>query len=59
MTPRHFGECVSKHVSSRAINEVELAIFDDPSNKMELDVNVLCLGIVLMVFGKCDSGPIV
>ena len=47
-------ECVSNHFSSWTIDEPERAVFNDPADKMEADVDVFGSGMVLVVFGKCD-----
>ena len=38
---------------------MELAIFNDPLNEVEADIDVFSPGMVLMIFGKCNSGLIV
>jgi hypothetical protein len=45
-----FGECVGDHVVCGAIHKFDGAIFDDPADKMEADVDVLCAHMILEVF---------
>jgi hypothetical protein len=50
-----FGESVGNHVIGRAVNEVQRAIFNDPSDEMETNIDVFGPGVVLVVFRKGDG----
>ena len=54
-----FGERVGHHVVCRAIDESNRAVFDDVSNEMEADVDVLGTRVVLMILRECDGGLVV
>jgi hypothetical protein len=54
-----FGKRVGDHVVGRAVNKSNRTAFDDVSNKMEADVDVLGTSMVLVVFGECNGGLIV
>ena len=51
-----FGECVGCHIFSRAVNKLNEPFFDDISNKMIPDINMLCASMIQAVLGKCDGG---
>ena len=55
----HFGKGISDHVISGAVDKVNLAIINDPVDEVEVDINVLGAGVVLMVFGEHDCGLII
>ena len=38
---------------------MDFAVFDDPVNKMELNVNVFGAWVVLVIFCKCDCRLVV
>ena len=50
---------VGNHVISRAVNKSNRAVFDDVSNEMEADVDVLGTRMVLMILCECDGGLVV
>ena len=54
-----FRKCVSNHFVGWTIDESERPVFDDPSNKMESDVDMLGSRMVLMVFGECNRQLVV
>ena len=54
-----FGERVGEHLISWAINDLEGTLFDNPADEVELDVNVFSACVVLVVFGKFNSGLVV
>ena len=56
---QRLGKQVGNHIVGGAKNELQFAIVDDPMNKMEMNVDVFCACMVLMVLGKCDSGLVV
>ena len=56
---QRFGERVGEHLIGWAINDLEGTLFDNPADKVELDVNMFGAGVVLVVFGKFDSGLVV
>lgn len=47
-------ECVGSHVVCRTVDEPNRAIFDNVSNKMKADVNMFCMGMVLVIFCEFD-----
>src|SRR5215472_8021613 len=47
-----FRKCVCGHLLGRTINEFDCSLLDNPTNKVETYVNVLCPCVVLAVF--CD-----
>jgi len=47
--PFHNSECVGHHVIGQAVDEPNGAAFHDVSNKMEPNVDMFCLGMILMV----------
>ena len=53
------GECVSHHVVGQAVDEPNGATFHDVSNKMELNVDMFCLSMILVVFLELDGRLIV
>ena len=54
-----FGWCVSDHICSRAVNETELAILNNPVDKVESHINVLGMCMVLVIFCECDHWLVV
>ena len=52
-------ECVGYHVVRGAINEAKGSVFDDPTNKMETDVDMFGARVILMVFREGDCGLVV
>ena len=40
---------------SGAVNEPNFVFFNDPTNKMIANVNILCIYIVLIIFCKYNS----
>ena len=52
-------ECVGHHFVGRAINEPNFPIFNDPTNKMETNVDVFGMGMVLMLLRERNRGLIV
>lgn len=54
-----FGKCISHHLSSRTIDESDFSILNDSSNKVEMDINVLQMSMVLAVFGKENGRSVV
>ena len=53
-----FGERVGHHVVCRAIDESNQAVFDDVVNEMEPYVDVLCMSMVLVIFGERGTGDL-
>ena len=51
-----FGECVSCHIFSRAVNELNKPFLDDISNKMIPDINMLHASMIQAFLGKCNGG---
>jgi hypothetical protein len=49
------GERVHNHVVGRAINEVQGALLDDPSDEVVSHVDVLHARVVLVVLGERDG----
>ena len=49
------GKCVSDHVISRTINEINSPIVNDESNKMILDINVFGTSVIRPVTGECNG----
>jgi hypothetical protein len=47
-----FRESIGNHVIGRAVNEVQGAVFDNPSDEMEVNVDVFSSGMILVVFRK-------
>ena len=46
-----FCESICEHVFSRTEDETDRAVLNDPPNKMEADVNVFRVSMVLMILG--------
>ena len=54
-----FDECVGHHVVGWAVDKLNGATFHDVSNKMELNVDMFCLDVILMIFYELDGRLIV
>ena len=50
---KHLGKCVSDHVVSRTINEINGPIVNNELNKMILNINVFGAS---MIRPECDGG---
>ena len=50
-----FGECVSCHIFSRAVNELNKPFLDDISNEMIPDINMLHASMIRAILGKCNG----
>jgi hypothetical protein len=53
------GEGVRNHVVSRAVDQTKSAIFNDPSYKVEADVDMFGTGMILVILSECDGGLVV
>jgi hypothetical protein len=54
-----FGESVGYHLVGWAIDEVKGIVFNDPTNKVETDVNMFGASMELMITSKHDGRSIV
>lgn len=54
-----FGKCISHYLSGRTIGESDPPILNDSSNEVEMDINVLQMGMVLAVFGEENDRSVV
>ena len=53
------GEHIANHVIGRAVDKAQFAIIDNPVDKMEVYVNVLGAGMILMILQECNHRLIV
>jgi hypothetical protein len=53
---KHLGKCVSEHVVSRTINEINGTIIDNKLNKMLPNVSVFCASVLRPVVGEHNGG---
>jgi hypothetical protein len=58
-TRQHFGEGVSSHFISRAVNKFNVTLFNYIVNEMVSDVDVLGACMVVIILGQSDSGFVV
>ena len=56
---KSLGKHVCDHIISRAIDELNRAIFNDIVNEMKVDADVFGVSMILMIICECDGGLIV
>jgi len=50
----HLHKSICNHVFGWAINKTNLAFFNNPSDEMIPNINVLGMSMVLVIIGKCN-----
>ena len=54
-----FRKCVGYHLVGRAVDDTNLSFFDDPSNKMEMNVDMFCMRVILVLLHERNRRLIV
>jgi hypothetical protein len=54
-----FGKGISYHFVGRAIDEAQETMFDNPTDEMEVDIDVFSAGMELVIPGKGNGRLIV
>jgi hypothetical protein len=52
---KRLGKGIGDHILGRTKDEADRAILDDPANEVVANIDVFGMGVILVVFGKCDS----
>jgi len=50
-----FSKGIHDHVICGTVDESKGTLFDDPANEVEMNVDVLCACMVLMILTECDG----